>query len=346
MRTQRSDTVGMIGFFGSGGLSIDQVHKAIFELKNDDRDFPMGFNLIHSPNDPQLEMAVAELYVSQGVQLVSASAYLGMTLPLVYYRVKGIHQSEDGRIICPNRVIAKVSRIEVANKFFAPPPQKLLAQLVQIGKISSQEAQLAEHIPVNPSGLKPYFDPDLFLIKLTPLNPTLRANHAGLVSAIRSGGSRSGKGLPGSADWPLVVLRPGADPLKELADALWHEVTTKDVVGDAATFAAKLRAEPRRLHDTVGTALHGTPQTQRLVLVVDQFEEIFTQCPDQREPDRIVFGGMHGWYVAGKHRGTGRHRAACLKKLSAGRRCCVFGTRHFNLLQVRPVVGTRTRYDP
>jgi PfaD family protein len=139
---------GMVGFFGAGGLSLKQVEAAISKLKPFEKEFTFGFNLIHSPNDPELESAVVELYLRHGIRLVSASAYMGLTLPLVYYRAKGIFQAPDGRIVCPNHVIAKVSRVEVARKFMAPPPQKILYQLVQLGKISEQEAQLASHIPV------------------------------------------------------------------------------------------------------------------------------------------------------------------------------------------------------
>jgi hypothetical protein len=46
-------------------------------------------------------------------------------------------------------VIAKVSRVEVAAQFFSPPPEKLLTELVQMNKITEQEAQLAEKIPVS-----------------------------------------------------------------------------------------------------------------------------------------------------------------------------------------------------
>lgn len=139
---------GMVGFFGAGGLTLDQVEAAIHRLRQYPTRFPFGFNLIHSPNDPDLEMAMARLYIKRGISLVSASAYIGLTLPLVYYRVKGIHQDSQGRIVCPNHVVAKVSRIEVARKFFAPPPAPLLDRLVQMGKISSQEAELARHVPM------------------------------------------------------------------------------------------------------------------------------------------------------------------------------------------------------
>ena len=139
---------GMVGFFGAGGLSLEQIKAAIDRLQSFPEQFPFGFNLIHSPNDMQLEADTVALYLQKGIRLVSASAFLGLTLPLIHYRVKGIHQAPDGTIVCPNHVVAKVSRMEVATKFFAPPPQKLLAQLVQQGKISDREAQLAQHIPV------------------------------------------------------------------------------------------------------------------------------------------------------------------------------------------------------
>jgi trans-AT polyketide synthase/acyltransferase/oxidoreductase domain-containing protein len=139
---------GMLGFFGAGGLSLDQINAAIDQLYAMQIDFPFGFNLIHSPNNPRLEMETVALYLQKQIRLVSASAYLGLTLPLVYYRVKGIHQNDDGRIICPNHVVAKVSRMEVAAKFLAPPPQNLLRQLVQQGKITDTEARLSQYIPM------------------------------------------------------------------------------------------------------------------------------------------------------------------------------------------------------
>lgn len=139
---------GMVGFFGAGGLSIEQIEAAIDSLAPYQDRFPIGFNLIHSPNDMALEMKTADLYIRRNIRLISASAYLGLTMPLVYYRVKGIHQRSDGSIICPNHIIAKVSREEVARKFFAPPPQKILDQLVCDDLITADEAQLARNIPM------------------------------------------------------------------------------------------------------------------------------------------------------------------------------------------------------
>ncbi len=139
---------GMVGFFGAGGLSLEQIETAIQRLKPYQGQFPVGFNLIHSPSDLTLEMNTVELYLRHGIRLVSASAYLGLTLPLVYYRVKGIHRGTDGTVVCPNHVVGKVSREEVATKFFAPPPKKMLDQLVVDRLITPGEAELAHEIPM------------------------------------------------------------------------------------------------------------------------------------------------------------------------------------------------------
>jgi len=139
---------GMLGFFGAAGLSVTRVRQAIDRLQASLGQQPFGFNLIHSPNEPRLEAEVAELYHTCGIRLVEASAYLDLTLPLVRYRLRGIHTGADGRVICPNRVIAKVSRIEVATRFFSPAPERLLAELLREGTLTAAQAELAQRVPV------------------------------------------------------------------------------------------------------------------------------------------------------------------------------------------------------
>jgi len=148
---EEAGRAGMLGFFGAAGLSLPEVADALEQLQKASRDaggFPFGFNLIHSPNEPDLEMALADLYLKRGLTRISASAFMDMTLPLIYFRVKGIRRDPQGNIVCPNKVFAKVSRLEVARKFFSPPPEKLLAQLLEKRMITKEEADLARLIPV------------------------------------------------------------------------------------------------------------------------------------------------------------------------------------------------------
>jgi trans-AT polyketide synthase/acyltransferase/oxidoreductase domain-containing protein len=141
---------GMLGIFGAAGLPLRRVEAAIDRLGASLglAGLPYGFNLIHSPNDPALEAAVVDLYLARGVRLVEASAYLDLTLPVVRYRVRGIYRDPTGRVVAPNRVMAKVSRVEVASKFLAPPPSRFLDELVRLGEITPEQARLAAEIPM------------------------------------------------------------------------------------------------------------------------------------------------------------------------------------------------------
>jgi len=139
---------GMLGFFGAAGLEPGRIASAIDELARTVPGAPYGFNLIHSPNEPALEAQVVDLYLRRGVRLAEASAYLRLTLPGVRFRVSGIARSPEGRVVTPNRIIAKVSRVEVATQFFSPPPQELLQDLVRAGDITLEQARLAAGIPM------------------------------------------------------------------------------------------------------------------------------------------------------------------------------------------------------
>lgn len=139
---------GMLGFFGAAGLSLERIEAAIDELARTCPGTPYGFNLIHSPNEPDLESGVVDLYLRRGVHLVEASAYLRLTLPVVRYRVSGIKRDAAGRVVTPNRIVAKVSRAEVATQFFSPPPKEFLDELVRAGEITTEQAALAASIPM------------------------------------------------------------------------------------------------------------------------------------------------------------------------------------------------------
>ncbi|MBL8795898.1 MAG: PfaD family polyunsaturated fatty acid/polyketide biosynthesis protein, partial [Planctomycetia bacterium] len=139
---------GMLGFFGAAGLSLPNVENAIDRLSRDLGTAPFGVNLIHTPNEPNHEAGIVSLFLRRNVRLVEASAYLDLTPPVVRYRVAGLHRDASGRTVAPNRIVAKVSRVEVASKFLAPPPAGILRQLVAQGEITADQADLAARIPM------------------------------------------------------------------------------------------------------------------------------------------------------------------------------------------------------
>jgi len=141
-------SAGMLAFFGAAGLSLERTEAAIIRLKASLAERPFGFNLIHSPNEPAHESGTVDLYLRHGVRLVEASAYLDLTPHVVRYRLTGVRRGPDGDVITPNRVVAKVSRVEVASKFFAPAPERFVRELVAQRLLTAEQAELAKQVPV------------------------------------------------------------------------------------------------------------------------------------------------------------------------------------------------------
>lgn len=139
---------GILAFFGTAGLTPSRVEAAIDRQLQRLGDLPYGCNLIHTPNEPNLEAAIVNLFINKNIRLIEASAYISLTLPLIRFRVHGIYRNSEGEIVTPNRIIAKVSRVEVATKFFSPPPEEFLQTLLNNGEITSEQAELARSIPV------------------------------------------------------------------------------------------------------------------------------------------------------------------------------------------------------
>jgi transcriptional regulator with XRE-family HTH domain len=131
---------------------------------------------------------------------------------------------------------------------------------------------------------------------------------AGVLPRVRGGGLAA---APGSASWPCLVLTPTRAPLDELA------LRAGVLAGaDAAAVRRGLQAAPAwfaltarqaalaRSHgpagDSNGPAAERdqAPQQQRLLLVVDQFEELFTQCAEEGQR-RAFITALHAAATAG-----------------------------------------------
>jgi trans-AT polyketide synthase/acyltransferase/oxidoreductase domain-containing protein len=139
---------GMLGSFGAAGLSVERVTQAVDLLQATLGDKTFAVNLIHSPNEPAHEMAVAELLLRKRVRLIEASAYLDLTPAVVRYRVAGLVKNPDGTVRAENRVMAKVSRGEVATRFLSPAPARILTELVKAGHVTQSQAELAARVPM------------------------------------------------------------------------------------------------------------------------------------------------------------------------------------------------------
>ena len=139
---------GMIGSFGAAGLVPQKIKTAIEQIQASLHNQVYAFNLIHSPVEAALEANAVQLFLDHGIRIVEASAYLGLTEHIVRYRVAGLSADQNGKTIIGNKVIAKVSRTEVATHFMQPAPSKMLEDLLIRNLITAQQAELAKHIPM------------------------------------------------------------------------------------------------------------------------------------------------------------------------------------------------------
>ena len=114
---------------------------------------------------------------------------------------------------------------------------------------------------------------------------------AGLWPALRQGA------LPGSEHWRAVLLTPGQDPLGTLAAQL-QEVTRSPA---SQRTLARLRSDSRTLHLATSQALADSsePFEMHLVWVIDQFEELFTQCTDELQRAQFVANLLYAATVPG-----------------------------------------------
>ena len=101
---------------------------------------------------------------------------------------------------------------------------------------------------------------------------------AGLIHTLRQGG------IKGSQSWLYETMKPGREPLKELALAF-----SRLKGPDLADYFQAHAGERDALDKCVESVLSGHKE-QRFVLFVDQFEEVFTQI--NREEERIAFINM------------------------------------------------------
>jgi PfaD family protein len=138
----------ILSSFGAGGLSLERLETAINLIQQALPHGPYAFNLIHSPNDLTIERRAVDLYLKYHVRVVEASAFLDLTPNIVYYRVAGLSLNSVNQIEIKNKVIAKISRREVAAKFLQPAPMRMLKELVEQGLITELQATLASQIPM------------------------------------------------------------------------------------------------------------------------------------------------------------------------------------------------------
>lgn len=139
------------------------------------------------------------------------------------------------------------------------------------------------------------------------------ASGSGKSSVVKAGllhQLKLGKRLGGSDQWAIKIFRPGEHPLKSLARVFVNNITPRQVQ-DTQTQTDKPKSELEKTEELLDKGASGLTQlvqatlqpreiphelepdaktlpsqnqvSHRLILVIDQFEEVFTLCQDEGE---------------------------------------------------------------
>ena len=208
-------------------------------------------------HDSANKITVGNIENSQGVAIgAGATAIVGYTAEQVNTLIAQITtqfqpKPFDGR--CPYLGLDAFSEDD-ADRFFGR--EKLVAELVA-------RVKDARHIIIaGPSG--------------SGKSSLVRA---GLMHALRQGA------LPGSERWLYDSLKPGRTPMEELARVTASLAGSLEAGNDIRTKGMK---DATILHQWAEIALKDQRE-RRAVILIDQFEEIFTQVSAEREAERVAF---------------------------------------------------------
>ena len=122
---------------------------------------------------------------------------------------------------------------------------------------------------------------------------------AGVLPRIRGAGPGS---APGSTPWLCLVITPTREPLNELASGVASLAGAdaasirRELDNDPSRFALTVRQAATTRADEPGDELDR--QERRLLLVVDQFEQVFTQCTDE-DQRRAFIAALHSAATTG-----------------------------------------------
>lgn len=138
---------GILSFLGTGGMKISDIERDIQFIQEQSGTEIYGMNFLYNPSHPEKEKQTMEVFLRYGISIIEASAFMEITESLVEFLANGIAFEHDGYVL-KNKIIAKISRPEIAKEFVSPPPERLIKKLLSNKRITNEVADVLRHNPV------------------------------------------------------------------------------------------------------------------------------------------------------------------------------------------------------
>lgn len=253
---------GLLSYLGTGGMRLNEIEEAIRYIKDAVPNGPYGMNLLYQPNDLEAEERAVDCYLQHGVQNVEAAGYMTLSPAIVRFRLSGLGVEIDGSCRRRHRILAKVSRPEVASMFMRPAPEHIVKRLVEAGKITREQAELARTVPMaddicveadsgghTDGGVAITLFPAIFLLRDEIVReytnpPCIRVGAAGGIGAPHSAAAAFIMGadfiLTGSIN-QCTVEAGTSDSVKDLLEKIEAQDTAYAPAGDMFEYGAKIQ---------------------------------------------------------------------------------------------------------
>ncbi len=101
---------------------------------------------------------------------------------------------------------------------------------------------------------------------------------AGVIPALKRTVPLVDGSVPPLGDWQVRVLTPTARPLEKLVATLFP-----DDMGQQTAVFSRLETHPHTLREAIPS-----DPARPLLLVIDQFEELFSQCKDETQREAFI----------------------------------------------------------
>ncbi|GAA3463425.1 PfaD family polyunsaturated fatty acid/polyketide biosynthesis protein [Saccharothrix longispora] len=139
---------GFLASYGAAAVPLRDVGAAVARLAREIPGLPFAVNFIHDGRDERGMVELIRCLTRHRVRCLEVSGNMLISKEVLHYRLSGITEDRSGAVVPANRLIAKVAHPDIALRFLRPVDRAQVDELVAEGRLTADEARLAERLPL------------------------------------------------------------------------------------------------------------------------------------------------------------------------------------------------------